>query len=85
MLAGWPAGLIERELARFRDHWRAAGGANARKHDWDAAWRNWLRKADDERPRPRTTKRPDPGAQPGEPASAMVRAGLARLRRCGGA
>lgn len=33
----------DREFAKFRDHWRAASGANARKHDWDAAWRNWCR------------------------------------------
>lgn len=37
----------EREFKRFRDHWLAASGANARKHDWDAAWRNWCRKAAD--------------------------------------
>lgn len=37
----------EREFARFCDHWRAASGSNARKHDWDAAWRNWCRKAGD--------------------------------------
>lgn len=39
----------EREFARFTDYWRAASGANARKHDWDAAWRNWCRKAQDMR------------------------------------
>lgn len=37
----------EREFARFCDHWRAASGSNARKHDWDAAWRNWCRRAGD--------------------------------------
>lgn len=37
----------EREFARFTDHWRASSGANARKRDWDAAWRNWCRKAAD--------------------------------------
>lgn len=41
----------EREFAKFRDHWRAASGANARKHDWDAAWRNWCRKASEFKPR----------------------------------
>lgn len=40
----------DREFAKFTDHWRAASGANARKHDWDAAWRNWCRKACDMRP-----------------------------------
>jgi hypothetical protein len=33
------------ELDKFRDHWRAANGANAVKRDWDAAWRNWVRRA----------------------------------------
>lgn len=37
----------EREFARFCDHWRASGGSNARKRDWDAAWRNWCRKSGD--------------------------------------
>ena len=33
----------ERTFAKFRDYWRAASGARARKHDWDATWRNWCR------------------------------------------
>jgi hypothetical protein len=33
----------ERTFAKFCDHWRAASGAKARKHDWDATWRNWCR------------------------------------------
>lgn len=37
----------DREFARFRDYWRAASGANSRKHDWEATWRNWCRKAAD--------------------------------------
>jgi hypothetical protein len=28
---------------KFRDHWRAKAGADARKVDWQAAWRNWCR------------------------------------------
>jgi uncharacterized protein YdaU (DUF1376 family) len=39
----------EREFPRFTDYWRASSGANARKHDWDATWRNWCRKAQDMR------------------------------------
>lgn len=35
--------------ARFCDYWQAASGANARKIDWSAAWRNWLRNAADRR------------------------------------
>ena len=38
----------KRETERFIDHWNSAGGSNARKRDWVAAWRNWLRKAEDD-------------------------------------
>lgn len=33
----------ERTFAKFCDYWRAKSGAGARKHDWDATWRNWCR------------------------------------------
>lgn len=33
----------ERVFAKFCDYWRAAAGAKARKHDWEATWRNWCR------------------------------------------
>ncbi len=39
-----------REFAKFTDHWLSASGASARKLDWDAAWRNWCRKAADYAP-----------------------------------
>jgi hypothetical protein len=32
-----------RTFAKFTDYWRAASGANARKRDWEATWRNWCR------------------------------------------
>lgn len=38
-----------REFERFRDYWAAASGARAVKRDWDATWRNWIRKAADDR------------------------------------
>ena len=47
-VAGWPPGALERELARFRDWAASASGPNAVKSDWQAAWRNWIRKAHDE-------------------------------------
>lgn len=37
-----------RQTEMFRDHWNSASGARARKVDWTAAWRNWMRKADDD-------------------------------------
>lgn len=52
---------LERELDRFRDHWAAQAGAKGRKSDWDATWRNWLRRADDYAPsRPRGGAREGP-------------------------
>jgi hypothetical protein len=36
------------ETQKFIDHWTAASGATARKLDWVAAWRNWMRKADEQ-------------------------------------
>lgn len=41
-------GLTEREIDRqasiFIDYWKAKGGQNATKLDWDATWRNWVRR-----------------------------------------
>ncbi len=44
----------DRTFAEFCDHWRAASGANARKMDWDATWRNWCRRQQTFRPRGRS-------------------------------
>ncbi|RPF70459.1 hypothetical protein EG799_01550 [Aurantiacibacter spongiae] len=54
----WPDGAVDRELAKFRDWAASATGANARKSDWDATWRNWLRRRDDELPRKDRNDRP---------------------------
>lgn len=43
----WQAGTLERELAKFRDWAASASGPNAVKKDWDAAWRNWIRNAEE--------------------------------------
>lgn len=42
----------ERTFATFVDYWRAASGANARKLDWDATWRNWCRREADRNNKP---------------------------------
>lgn len=42
---GLSGSRVEAELARFRDHWAAKTGADASKADWQATWRNWVRKA----------------------------------------
>jgi hypothetical protein len=42
-------GLPASEHERFCDHWRAQPGAKGRKADWPATWRNWMRRAYDDR------------------------------------
>jgi uncharacterized protein YdaU (DUF1376 family) len=37
--------LIRAEADRFKDYWIGVAGAKGRKADWDATWRNWIRKA----------------------------------------
>lgn len=45
---GRAIGLTEVEIAKevkvFRDYWVAKAGKDAVKIDWDATWRNWLRR-----------------------------------------
>lgn len=52
----------ERTFAAFRDYWIAASGAKARKHDWDATWRNWCRNQADMNAK---SARPVPGKPSG--------------------
>jgi len=56
------AGRGRYETDRFIDYYRSASGANARKIDWPAAWRNWMRKAEDD------LGRQAPGAGPARAA-----------------
>ena len=51
MVAAWPVGMLERELSKFRDHFLKTPGARGRSLDWDASLRNWLRTADERKPR----------------------------------
>lgn len=36
---------VRRQAEMFRDHWVAKSGKDATKLDWEATWRNWIRKA----------------------------------------
>lgn len=47
-VAKWPPGALDRELDKFRDWARSTAGPNAKKSDWQATYRNWLRKADED-------------------------------------
>ena len=40
-----PSVDANRETLKFLDYWRASSGAKARKSDWDATWRGWIRRA----------------------------------------
>lgn len=40
---------VRREAACFADHWHGKAGAAARKADWEATWRNWIRRTDQPR------------------------------------
>ncbi len=33
------------ELEKYRDHWKQQPGSKGVKLDWDAAWRNWIRRS----------------------------------------
>lgn len=50
-VSAWRAGLLESELAKFRDWAASAPDKAGLKKDWDAAWRNWLRRKDEEAPK----------------------------------
>jgi hypothetical protein len=42
---------LRSEHAKFTDYWAAVPGAKGRKADWDATWRNWIRRASENAPR----------------------------------
>ena len=41
---GGPSWLTD-QLERFRDYWTAQAGTKGVKRDWDATWRNWIRRS----------------------------------------
>ena len=47
----WRCGLLESELAKFRDWAASAPAKSGLKADWDATWRNWLRRKIEEGPK----------------------------------
>ena len=50
-LEGLHPSQTKREAAKFRDFWLAKTGADARKVDWPATWRTWVRRALERMPR----------------------------------
>jgi len=51
---GWPPGMFERQLASFRDH---AADKGRKSKDWQAAFRTWINKADERKPKNGTANR----------------------------
>lgn len=45
----FPGFNARREADSFRDYWHSVAGAKGRKADWQATWRNWIRKANENR------------------------------------
>jgi hypothetical protein len=41
---GWEPDQVRRVAELFRDHWIAKAGKEGRKADWEATWRNWVRR-----------------------------------------
>lgn len=37
---------VRKQADMFRDHWVAKSGKDATKLDWEATWRNWIRRAE---------------------------------------
>lgn len=42
--AGMPPATVDAQVETFRDYWHARAGPGARKVDWQATWRNWVRR-----------------------------------------
>ncbi len=51
ILAEHPTIDLRDQHARFVDYWTAKPGKDGVKLDWDATWRNWMRKAGEDHPR----------------------------------
>ncbi|QIL72908.1 hypothetical protein G7048_22685 [Diaphorobacter sp. HDW4B] len=45
---------VRKEAEVFADYWHAKAGADAKKLDWQATWRNWVRRCDGPKPLART-------------------------------
>lgn len=46
------ADSVRHEAECFADYWRGAPGQKGTKLDWEATWRNWIRRADGQKKRP---------------------------------
>jgi len=56
---GMDAETVRSNADVFRDYWVSKSGAAATKNDWEAAWRNWVRKAMQDKRKGRPPDKPD--------------------------
>lgn len=68
----WTPTHADKILASFKDYWTAKAGASGVKLDWDATWRNWVRKE---------VPMPEPRKPKAAPVYAMSDADLERHAR----
>ena len=61
---GMSAQAAQDQGERFRDYWIGRAGKDGVKLDWQATWRNWIRKALEDRATSKAQRQPDP--EPGE-------------------
>lgn len=66
------------ETMRFRDYWKSAAGAKARKTDWEATWRNWMRRTADDLGSRQARGPARPAHQPTQDEFAQLRSNWAR-------
>lgn len=67
------------EHAKFVDYWQGKAGRDARKADWNATWRNWIRRAVEQSPQPRNTSANNGIGKPTQKALGWEAAGAALL------
>ncbi|MFC9966299.1 hypothetical protein ACFVH4_18885 [Nocardia ignorata] len=87
MRAEFPGIDFWQENAKFRDYWSAQPGAKGRKTDWDATWRNWIRRAFEQshRPGPQRAASQPTTARSDQKVNDTLEAGARLLARNSGA
>jgi hypothetical protein len=54
--SGLSSEKLRTEFEKFCDYWHSATGRGSTKQNWDAAFRNWIRKATESSARPRSNR-----------------------------
>lgn len=77
---GLTNGRGDAELAKFRDYWASQPGQKGVKADWQATWRNWVRRAAESAGAPPGAA---PGARPAPPrkSDALMAGNIAAAQR----